>query len=264
MGLFPSTIDGLVELPGIGRSTAGAILSIAFEKRAPILDGNVKRVLCRLNAIDTWPGERLTEQKLWSLAEQLTPELRSADYTQAIMDFGATLCTRSNPNCESCPVQSRCLAYKRNLVKAIPKSKPKKALPTKEIWVAHIENSARHVLLEKRPSPGIWGGLFSLPEFSAEHELEQVTRAASERFGLKLEHAKALPPFKHTFSHYKLILKPLYFKTRRSQTEIREPIAAEWYAAEQLQDLGLPTPIKKFLIRTAEIPRQTPLELTEI
>ena len=261
-GIFPDTLDQLQNLPGIGRSTAGAILSIAFEMRAPILDGNVKRVLCRLNAIDSWPGERLTEQKLWDIAEQLTPETRVADYTQAIMDFGATLCTRAQPKCEICPMQSSCQAFELGRVKDLPKSKPKKEIPTKEIWVAYIENSGQEVLLEKRPSSGIWGGLYSLPEFSTEKLPEEVAEAASKRFGLMLEQIEALPSFRHTFSHYKLILKPLAMKAIQQQPEIRESDVSQWYANEQLHTLGLPTPIKKFLIRKHALPQQTTLKLS--
>ncbi len=151
---FPEDIEGLVALPGIGRSTAGAIRSIAHRQYAPILDGNVKRVLCRYHAIETWPGERATEQRLWQLADEHTPQARVDDYTQAIMDLGATLCRRRKPDCSHCPMQEDCLAYKTEQQHTLPKSKPKKVIPQKKTWALFIE-SKHGLLLEKRHHSGI-------------------------------------------------------------------------------------------------------------
>lgn len=140
-GVFPANFESIVNLPGIGRSTAGAILSIAFKQKATILDGNVKRVLCRVEAIRSWPGEKATENRLWQIAESLNPDERTADYTQAIMDLGATLCTRSKPSCDLCPLREQCRAHELNLQSELPKSKPKKKLPQKHTWIALIESN---------------------------------------------------------------------------------------------------------------------------
>ena len=163
---FPNDIEQLQSLPGIGRSTAGAISSIAFKQPAPILDGNVKRVFTRLFAIEGWPGTPEVNTKLWKIAEEFTPQKRVADYTQAIMDLGATLCTRSQPQCHRCPFETTCLAHQQQRETAFPTSKGvKKSLPIKEVMLLILTNPQGEVLLERRPPAGIWGGLWSFPEF---------------------------------------------------------------------------------------------------
>ena len=162
---FPNDLNSLMELPGIGRSTAGAILSIAFNNSHPILDGNVRRVLARVHAISGWTSSTTVSHKLWQLSSLYTPSVRCADYTQAMMDMGATLCTRSKPNCELCPIHSHCDARINNLVSKIPSPKPKKKLPIKHLVFLLLQNKDQQILLEKRPASGIWGGLWSFPEF---------------------------------------------------------------------------------------------------
>ncbi|OGT55120.1 MAG: A/G-specific adenine glycosylase [Gammaproteobacteria bacterium RIFCSPHIGHO2_12_FULL_42_10] len=161
-GQFPATLETLQTLPGVGPSTAGAILSIAFNQRAPILDGNVKRVLTRLCGITEPINEKSTEQTLWDIAKKFTPNKRSADYTQAIMDFGATLCTRKEPGCLHCPFNKVCIAYQKNLVDQLPFKQKARPIPTREVTFLILKQDG-HVLLEKRPSKGIWGGLYCLP-----------------------------------------------------------------------------------------------------
>ena len=157
-GVFPSELDRLQALPGIGRSTAGAIVSLAMNGRAPILDGNVKRVLARYHAVEGWPGQRAVADELWHFAEDHTPELRVADYTQAIMDLGATCCTRSQPHCSACPLSAGCVAALNNRQADFPGRKPPKTTPTRDRWMAVVTRSPGEVLLQKRPASGIWCG----------------------------------------------------------------------------------------------------------
>lgn len=254
-GHFPDDQEKIEALPGIGRSTAGAILSIAFKQPATILDGNVKRVLCRHEAISTWPGERKTEQRLWKIAESYSPQQRVDDYSQAIMDLGATLCTRSKPDCERCPLTSTCQAYQQNMQQSLPKSKPKKTLPHKQTRLLHIissdnlntSNDCHRVLLEKRPSPGIWGGLHSLPECSATLSMNEVQAYCEQQFDIEILKHSELSSFHHTFSHYKLELRPIQIWARPRSNAVNEASDHYWFGPESVSRLGLPAPIKKYL-----------------
>lgn len=247
---FPDTLEDIIKLPGIGRSTAGAILSISFKQSACILDGNVKRVLCRFHGISSWPGERKTEQHLWKLAEQHTPAYRNDDYTQAIMDLGATCCTRSKPSCERCPFMAHCHAFETSMQAQLPKPKPKKIIPQKEVWLALIEYEGK-ILLEKRPPSGIWGSLYSLPEFSADLTHPNVTAEIEHKFKLTLSLDDMHDTIKHTFSHFKLDMKPLRLSVLDSNTAqinmIHEASSFHWYEPSQLHTIGLPAPIEKYL-----------------
>lgn len=245
-GVFPEDVDGLSALPGIGRSTAGAIRSIAHKQYAPILDGNVKRVLCRYHAIKTWSGERKTEQKLWLLADEHTPQDRVDDYTQAIMDLGATLCTRSKPKCTICPMQEDCQANKADLQHALPVSKPKKKIPQKKTWALLIE-SDKGVLLEKRPPSGIWGGLYSLPEAPPTLTPPDLIQYCTENFGIETELLERHQSIHHTFSHYKLEIQPVKLKLKASLPEVRSSDRLKWIQEHQLSKLGLPAPISSYL-----------------
>jgi A/G-specific adenine glycosylase len=247
-GEFPSELDALVALPGIGRSTAGAILSIAMQTPTSILDGNVKRVLARYYAIHTWPGERKTEKTLWNYADLHTPKQRADDYTQAIMDLGATLCKRSKPRCIDCPLTLDCSAYEQALTHKLPVSKPKKILPTKERWFLEIRDANNQLLLERRPSKGIWGGLYSLPELSDTQGLFDVEQALRMRFNLTLIEMEEQASFKHTFSHYHLIIKPVRIVVCDKSNNAQEAKGL-WYEQSTLNNLGLPAPIKKYLSR---------------
>ena len=192
-GEFPSTVKTLCELTGIGRSTAGAIVSIAFQQRAAILDGNVKRVLARYHAVEGWPGQTETLNQLWEIAEQYTPDKRANDYTQAMMDMGATLCMRTKPSCERCPLQSGCIAYAQGAQNRYPSKKPKKDIPVKSVQLLMLRDPAGDILLQQRPPQGIWGGLWSFPELHSERNAELH---ALEHFGEVVEQevwrAKAL------------------------------------------------------------------------
>lgn len=249
-GQFPDNFEEIVKLPGIGRSTAGAILSIAFKQSACILDGNVKRVLCRFHGVETWPGEKKTENHLWALAEQHTPEKRNDDYTQAIMDLGATCCTRSRPKCEHCPFTENCLAFEKSLQTQLPKPKPKKSIPQRETWIALIEHEGK-ILLEKRPPTGIWGSLYSLPEFNAELSHPEAQTEIESKFNIKLNLDEMHNSINHTFSHFKLEMKPLRLSPQSQkitkEIQIKEASQYHWYEKSQLHTIGLPAPIAKYL-----------------
>lgn len=250
-GQFPDDVEGLSALPGIGRSTAGAIRSIAFQKYAAILDGNVKRVLCRYHAIQTWSGERETEKKLWQLAAEHTPENRCADYTQAIMDLGATRCKRSKPECGRCPMKTSCLAFKTDQQHTLPKSKPKKAIPKKQVWALLIE-SDQGFLFEKRPPSGIWGGLYSLPEAPPELKQDKLIAHCAKELGVTVELLEQHQSIHHVFSHYKLEIRPVVFKLVTNKHEIRANDSYNWLNREQLSSTALPAPISSYMNEIAK------------
>ncbi|MGR9051455.1 MAG: A/G-specific adenine glycosylase, partial [Gammaproteobacteria bacterium] len=166
-GTFPNCFDDLVELPGIGRSTAGAILSLAFGRSHPILDGNVKRVLARFEGITGWPGNNATAEALWAVSSRYTPVHRAGEYTQAMMDLGATLCTRSKPDCPVCPLKDECHARRYEQTASLPTPKPSRTQPVKRVCFLWVTDRDRQTFLQQRPAAGIWGGLWSLPEFDS-------------------------------------------------------------------------------------------------
>jgi A/G-specific adenine glycosylase len=242
-GEFPQTVAELSSLPGIGRSTAGAILSIACGQTQPILDGNVKRVLARLHAIQGWPGETKVATELWQISQHYTPSQRTGDYTQAMMDLGATLCTRSKPRCEFCPVFSNCQANQLGLVKTLPEPKPRKTLPIKQLYFLIMQDSQRLLLLEKRPPTGIWGGLWSLPEF----ESLDALHAWCQSRGCNIAAIQELPSQRHSFSHYHLDFTPLRVDIQNPINYVMEADRLVWYKLQAIKLLGLPAPIKRLL-----------------
>jgi A/G-specific adenine glycosylase len=233
-GRFPNTIASLQQLPGIGRSTAGAIVAIAFGEQAAILDGNVKRVLTRLYALEGDVTDKIINDRLWQLAEILTPQKRSADYTQAIMDLGATICTRQSPACLHCPVNSLCHAYQLNQVTAFPTPKKKKQKPTKEMHLLLLQNNKQQILLQRRENAGIWGGLWCLPEVAANALVHEHT---------------LLSPIKHTLTHFILQIHVHSLKKLPSQTAKAYATMGVWCRWEELPQLGFPAPIQKLLER---------------
>lgn len=242
-GVFPATLDALRALPGIGRSTAGAILSIACGVRAPILDGNVKRVLTRLRAIDGDTSRGATQETLWALADLLTPSERFADYTQAIMDLGATLCTRSKPACALCPLADACVARAEGTPTRYPSRKRARALPVRHCRMLVIRNPAGEFLLEKRPASGIWGGLWSFPEIDTASD----ARAACDRIAgeapVSLEQGTG---FRHTFSHFHLDATPLHIRVAGLGRHVLEDQRLAWYKPGK-RELGLAAPVKKLI-----------------
>ncbi len=248
-GDLPRDFEALHALPGIGRSTAGAILSQAWNDRFPILDGNVKRVLTRYHGIAGYPGLPAMEKPLWALAHDhvaAVPDGRMADYTQAQMDFGATLCTRANPACVLCPLQDDCVARRDGLVEALPTPKPGKTLPEREALALLLENAAGELLLQRRPPTGIWASLWTLPQADTDSEL----RAWYARWmrGRAYDDAEALPPIVHTFSHYRLHLQPLRLRKVAMGDALGDNDDLRWVARADLSTLGLPAPIRKLLV----------------
>jgi A/G-specific adenine glycosylase len=246
-GELPADYDALSALPGIGRSTAGAILAQAFGKRFAILDGNVKRSLTRLLGITRWPGEAAVTRQLWSAAEALLPALRLADYTQAMMDFGATLCTRSRPGCSHCPFRADCVALREDRVANLPVRKPGRALPTRSVVMLWLENSTGQIALQRREGRGVWQGLWSLPEAPDRDDAERWL-ARHVRFDPVLAHA--LPAFAHVFSHYRLSVQPLHIRGVEPLPAVAEIGTPRWFERAELAMLGLPAPVRRLLTQT--------------
>ncbi|RLU01902.1 A/G-specific adenine glycosylase [Ketobacter sp.] len=253
-GEFPASVDALAALPGIGRSTAGAIASISMGIPAPILDGNVKRVLTRLHAVTGWPGDKTVADRLWGIAESYIEEgpaehatgdpQQTRHYTQAMMDLGATLCTRSKPACTVCPLVDLCQAAAEGQPTAYPHAKPKKEKPVRATWMLLLE-CRQQWLLYRRPEQGIWGGLWSFPEYPGEADLH----SALDLGNLQPREVHALEPFRHTFSHYHLDIHPIRVTLGRKPQAIMEGAEQVWYNEGQLATLGLPAPISKLIQR---------------
>ncbi|MCA1798262.1 MAG: A/G-specific adenine glycosylase [Xanthomonadaceae bacterium] len=233
-GSFPETLDAVSALPGVGPSTAAAILALACDQRHPILDGNCRRVYARHAGIDGWPGARETAQRLWACAERYTPHGDAAAYTQAIMDLGATVCTRSRPACGQCPVAADCQAREHGLTAVLPAPRPRVVRPHREATVLVVRSSDGAFLLERRPPTGIWGGLWSLPEVLPQHAPED---------------AVALPTLRHAFTHFTLDIRPLLVDA--TSESVRDAQAQAWVAPDTLDGYGLPSPIRKILARIA-------------
>jgi A/G-specific adenine glycosylase len=235
---LPADLGALMALPGIGRSTAGAILSAGFGIRAPILDGNAKRVLARQFAVAGYPGENRVANELWRHAETNTPAERVADYTQAIMDLGATLCVRGNPRCEDCPVRSDCCAYRRDSVGSHPAPRPRKALPVRRVRMFLVTDGEHRCLLERRPPTGVWGGLWSPPERPCDYDID----ALLGEFGLaqaSVVNCESLPGFRHTFTHFHMDIEPLRVELAASASVIAEIDRWLWYPESDGRVLGL-------------------------
>lgn len=245
-GRFPQSYNDVVALPGIGRSTAGAILALAFNHRHPILDGNVKRVLTRLFAIDRWPGEKQTEQKLWTLAESFTPRQRVADYTQAIMDLGATVCVRGFPACSHCPVRSGCVAFRHGNPTEYPVAKKRKPLPEKHVTMLMVGRCEKEVLLIRRPPAGIWGGLWGFPE--SEHtDPAQLPAWSKKALGIKIRTREYWPVVRHSFSHFHLHIHPVTAELVGNCTNVMEMADTVWYKLDHPDRRGLAAPVKRLL-----------------
>ena len=237
---LPDTPAALAALPGIGESTANAIFSQAYDQPAVVLDGNVKRVLSRHEAVDGWPGKASVHRHLWQKAEGLLPHHRGADYTQAIMDLGATLCTRSRPVCTHCPVQIDCKAHKQNRVTDFPASRPKIKITEKSFQMLIIKDAEGRVLLERRPPAGIWGGLWSLPADDNGETLNQ-------RLSIKCNQLKTLPDLHHQLTHIRMTITPLIGEVKHLKNGVECNPAQDWFAQDKWVNLGLPKPVRQLL-----------------
>ncbi len=242
-GALPMTMDALVAMPGIGRSTAGAILSLSDGQPQPILDGNVKRVLARCHAVAGWPGKSDVLAELWSLSEALTPTTNTGPFNQAMMDLGATLCTRTKPACERCPLSKDCQGLASGDPTAYPGKKPKKVIPTRQTVMWLLENEAGDLLLERRPPSGIWGGLWSLPETAAVQAIAEWLEAAGlKSMGAPESHAQLT----HTFSHFHLEIDVQRLTVDTVERRLMESGQRVWYNGDQLPG-GVPAPVSRIL-----------------
>lgn len=241
-GAFPQDINDVVALPGIGRSTAGAVLSLACGQHHSILDGNVKRVLARYFAVDGWPGKKDVEQALWQYADSLTPSSRTGDYTQAMMDMGATICTRSKPKCDSCPLQQGCLAFAQGRQSELPGRKPKKDTPVRTT-VMLIPMWQSQILIYQRPPAGLWGGLWGFYEADTLETLDE----AAQQLGLSDYTRVTLEPFRHTFSHFHLDIQPVILQLKQPTSLQVNEKQQIWYDLLNQPNIGLAAPTKKLL-----------------
>ena len=245
-GTMPRDFDALVALPGIGRSTAGAILALSHGDRHPILDGNVKRVLCRYHGIAGWPGEGRVERTLWALAERHTPHEAVAAYTQAIMDLGATLCVRSRPLCAICPVETGCTARREGTQAALPAPRPQRAMPRRETAFLVLRDAEGALLLERRPPAGLWGGLWCFPECDPAADVEAVCRS---RFGVRPVATTALAPIAHGFTHFKLDVYPMLIEVDGGDEgdAVADAGDLRWYSPAAAVGVGLAAPVKRLI-----------------
>ncbi len=241
-GKFPEDYETVLALPGIGPSTAGAILAQVLNQHHAILDGNVKRVLARHRAIVGWPGQVKVAKQLWQLAKTYTPVKNVADYTQAIMDLGATICTRSSAKCHECPLNEDCAALETNQVKELPTRKPRKIIPVREKRLLIIRDSKGHYLMEKRPPTGIWGGLWSLPELAMG---ESVSDAVKQNWQLMVNDYSDLPVFRHTFSHFHLDITPCEVSVSLMAQAVSDDERFQWRA--DLSKLALAAPVSSIM-----------------
>jgi A/G-specific adenine glycosylase len=241
-GVFPQDFVTIQTLSGIGRSTAAAIASFSFNQVQTILDGNVKRVLTRHFAVAGWPGTPKIEKELWSLAESLLPKTDMVAYTQGLMDLGATLCSRSKPQCAQCPLVSTCQAYQQQRVSQLPTPKPRKTIPEKHTTML-ILLQGNSVMLEKRPPSGIWGGLWSFPELESSDDYSAI---AQQKFGVTVEPQKALSQLSHAFTHFKLHITPQPLLVTKQHSKVSEA-GRIWLSIEDAIGAAIPTPVRKIL-----------------
>jgi A/G-specific adenine glycosylase len=240
-GKFPREFEQILELPGIGRSTAAAICALAWHERRAILDGNVKRVLARYCGIAGSPNLKTVETRLWQLAEALLPEREIAAYIQAQMDLGATLCTRSKPKCDMCPVSSDCIAFQSGRVGELPTPRPRKTVPERHTTFLLLVHG-NDILLEKRPGSGIWGGLWCPPQFDD----EAAARDWFLRNGMVASHGERLETFSHAFTHFKLHITPLKIQLASKPLRAAQP-GSVWLDVEEALRAAIPTPVRSML-----------------
>ena len=238
-GKLPTGADELTALPGIGLSTANAIVSQSTDRPAAVLDGNVRRVLARHTATEGWTGRSNVQKKLWRIAEDNLPARRGADYTQAVMDLGAMVCLRSKPSCGECPVSIDCRALLENRIEELPSPKPPTRVSEVTVHMLVVRNRNGQVLLEKRPGAGIWGGLWCLPEGDSPQSI-------AEDLGFELADKTALPPINHRLSHLKMTICPVLASPGKT-TQVQCNAERGWFDAEQQKGLGLPKPVLDLL-----------------
>ncbi|MEO8801779.1 MAG: A/G-specific adenine glycosylase [Rudaea sp.] len=242
---LPRDFNALQDLPGIGRSTAAAILAQAHGLPFAILDGNVKRVLARYHGVHGWPGSSATQKQLWDFSQAHTPAERVADYTQAIMDLGATLCSRAKPRCTVCPLAGDCVATVENLTALLPQRKPSRELPTRSTVMLLLRDPGGRLLLQRRPPTGVWAQLWSLPEAS---DIDAARRCVTNEHNFSADSMEFhhLPAFVHTFSHYRLDVTPVVLEVATA-SNIGDDPDRRWLLPAQAAELGLPAPVRKLI-----------------
>jgi A/G-specific adenine glycosylase len=243
-GNFPQEFEQIIELPGIGRSTAAAICALAYHQRHAILDGNVKRVLARYLGISGSTAEKAVETQLWQQAEALLPQKEVAIYIQAQMDMGATICTRSKPKCMLCPVQSDCVALQTNRVAELPTPRVRKTVPEKHTTFLLLMHG-NEILLEKRAPQGIWGGLWCTPQIEdgcgvVEDYLQLAGMEVSERVELE--------EFSHTFTHFKLHITPVLLRLEQKPLRVAQE-GSVWLSVAEALRAGIPAPVRSLLLK---------------
>ncbi|HYN77943.1 MAG TPA: A/G-specific adenine glycosylase [Lamprocystis sp. (in: g-proteobacteria)] len=260
-GDFPGDLTAVQALPGIGRSTAGAVLSLALGQRHPILDGNVRRVLARYFGVAGWPGQAAVQAQLWELAERLTPMDRVGAYNQAMMDLGATLCTRARPACDRCPLAPDCVAQREGRQAQLPQARPSKRIPERETLMILARDPDGAILLERRPPTGIWGGLWSLPEAAPDQDLAHWCRVRTGADPLRVE---IHPQRRHSFSHFTLTMRIAELWIPTAADGVADVDRECWFSPAALADLGLPAPVRSILVNltaaVAAVLNQSPEE----
>jgi A/G-specific adenine glycosylase len=246
-GRFPRSFDAVADLPGIGRSTAGAILALSRGERFPILDGNVRRVLSRYFGVEGSASDRAVLQKLWDLSDECTPTEHVDTYTQAVMDLGATVCVRRNPSCAACPVSGTCVARACGRQHELPSPKPRRKRALRQVFMLAALREDGGVLLERRPERGVWGGLWCLPEFESATEAADYARRTLQGTGVR---PVPLAPVEHAFTHFDLVITPLLAHCCGS-APAPDPAQSQWYRAREPARLGLPAPIRLLLAKLA-------------
>jgi len=242
-GTLPRGLSEVEALPGIGRSTAGAILALSRDERHPILDGNVKRVLARYFGIGGFPGEPAVGAELWRRAEACTPHARVAEYTQAMMDLGATVCVRRGPLCAACPLAENCVARANGTQELLPTPRPRKSRPQRRTCMLLAVRAGQFVLLERRPAQGIWGGLWGLPEFATS---KAALEWSQRELHTNARTREALAPLRHAFTHFDLQIDPIRIECQ-ADNRVMEPGRYVWYNPAAPQALGLPAPVKTLI-----------------
>jgi A/G-specific adenine glycosylase len=242
-GEFPRDFEQIVALPGVGRSTAGAIVALSRGERHAILDGNVKRVLARYHAVAGWPGASSVARELWLLAERHTPDQRIAEYTQAIMDLGATVCTRKRPACLACPLPDGCGAYATQRVDELPAARPKRDKPRRQTHMV-LALCNGDVYLERRPPSGIWGGLWSLPELERDDQLEDWCRV---RLAAKPVEIERWTPLRHSFTHFDLDIRPVAVRVTGVSRKLGDGADRVWYDFRSEAPFGIAAPVRKLI-----------------
>ncbi|BCB25481.1 A/G-specific adenine glycosylase [Sulfurimicrobium lacus] len=250
-GIFPRDFEQILALPGIGRSTAAAISAFSFGVRRAILDGNVKRVLARYCAVEGHPGQKGVEALLWQHAEALLPQQGIEAYTQGLMDLGATVCSRSRPRCGECPVGRDCLAHHQGRQNELPSPRPRKALPERETAMLLLMRQGE-IFLEKRPPTGIWGGMWSFPEISPADDPQEVSLA---RFGFETGLLEAFPAMQHTFTHFRLHIRPQRLEVQTIQPRANQP-GGVWLGLQEALGAAIPTPVRKLLLLCGKVMRE--------